>query len=101
MMLILDTHTFLWWDSQPANLSPRALALCQAGTNELILSVVSLWEIRIKLDLGKLTLPAPMQTIIDRQRNINGLRILPVELSHVLALEGLPSHHKDPFDRLL
>jgi PIN domain nuclease of toxin-antitoxin system len=54
MRLLLDTHTFIWWDSEPTRLSVRALALCQNPENSLILSVASLWEMQIKLQLGKL-----------------------------------------------
>jgi PIN domain nuclease of toxin-antitoxin system len=49
MKLLLDTHTFIWWDSEPARLSPHALALCQDRQNVLLLSVVSVWEMQIKL----------------------------------------------------
>ncbi|GIV71213.1 type II toxin-antitoxin system VapC family toxin [Caldilinea sp.] len=101
MKLLLDTHTFIWWDSEPAKLSPRALALCQDRQNILLLSVVSLWEMQIKLQLGKLRLALPLQEIVESQRQINSIEILPVTLAHVLALDKLPVHHKDPFDRLL
>jgi PIN domain nuclease of toxin-antitoxin system len=57
--LLLDTHTFIWWDSEPAKLSVTALALCSDPDNELVVSVTSLWEIQIKRHLGKLTLRFP------------------------------------------
>ena len=101
MKLLLDTHAFIWWDSDLARLSPRALSLCQNPENHLLLSVASVWEMQIKLQLGKLRLGLPLATIIDGQRETNGVEILPIELEHVLALEALPAHHKDPFDRLL
>jgi PIN domain nuclease of toxin-antitoxin system len=101
MKLLLDTHTFIWWDSEPAKLSPQALAVCQDRQNVLLLSVVSVWEIQIKFQLGKLRLALPMKEIVETQRQTNNIEILPMALAHVLALENLPAHHKDPFDRLL
>lgn len=101
MKLLLDTHTFIWWDSEPARLSPHALALCQDRQNVLLLSVVSVWEMQIKLQLGKLRLALPLKEIIETQQQTNSIEILPVTLAHVLALENLPAYHKDPFDRLL
>jgi PIN domain nuclease of toxin-antitoxin system len=99
--LLLDTHAFIWWDSEPAKLSQHALSLCQDPTNTLVLSVVSVWEMSIKLQLGKLVLALPLADIIASQQQLNQLEVLPVNLQHVLALDGLPGHHKDPFDRLL
>ena len=101
MKLLLDTHAFLWWDNEPSRLSPQVLALCQDPTTDLVLSVVSVWEIQIKSALGKLTLTTPLHTLITAQHTTNGLQVLPVTLEHVLALDSVPAHHKDPFDRLL
>lgn len=101
MKLLLDTHTFIWWDSNPAKLSATALALCSDPGNELILSVASLWEMQIKRQLGKLELRLPLGEILTQQRESNGLVALPILEAHVLALEGLAAHHGDPFDRLL
>jgi len=101
MKLLLDTHTFIWWDSEPAKLSPQALTLCQDRKNSLLLSVASVWEMQIKLQLGKLKLNLPLAELIESQQQTNSIEILPVTLVHVLALQNLPPHHKDPFDRLL
>lgn len=101
MKLLLDTHTFIWWDIEPARLSPRALALCQDANNQLVLSVVSVWEINIKMQLGKLRFAKPLAEMLSEQQQTNHIEILPVLLAHVLALETLPLLHKDPFDRLL
>jgi PIN domain nuclease of toxin-antitoxin system len=101
MKLLLDTHTFIWWDGEPTKLSSQALALCQDDTNEILLSVASVWEIQIKLQLGKLHLKMPLQEVIEGQQLTNNIQILPITLTHVLALEKLPKPHKDPFDRLL
>ena len=101
MKLLLDTHTFIWWDSDPTKLSPQALGLCQDRANVVLLSVVSVWEMQIKRQLGKLQLRLPLADMIASQQQTNQIAILPINLSHVLALESLPAHHKDPFDRLL
>ena len=101
MKVLLDTHAFIWWDSTPDKLSPRARAACQDRTNLLLLSVASAWVMQIKLQLGKLHLRLPLAEVIASQQQTNDLQVLPVALSHVFALQGLPAHHKDPFDRLL
>ena len=69
--------------------------------NELLLSVASVWEMQIKIQLGKLKLSLPLKELINNQQETNDLMVSPVALTHVLALNSLPFHHKDPFDRLL
>ncbi len=100
MKLLLDTHTFLWWISEPEKLSRRALELCQDTENILVLSAASIWEMQIKVQLGKLQIKMPLAELIHEQQE-NGIEVLPVEASHIFAVETLPNHHKDPFDRLL
>ena len=101
MKILLDTHAFIWWDSEPDKLSPPALTGCQDRTNTLLLSVASVWEMQIKSQLGKLKLNLPLAEVIEGQRKANNIEILPVMLAHVFALQNLPLHHKDPFDRIL
>ena len=101
MRILFDTHSFLWWDNDPDRLSEQAKALCKDPANTLVLSIVSAWEMQIKQQLGKLNLRLPVAELIQDQQNTNGIEILPITLPHVLALEALPPHHKDPFDRLL
>jgi PIN domain nuclease of toxin-antitoxin system len=101
MRLLLDTHTFIWWDSDPTRLSQRVAALCQSSSTTLLLSVASVWEMQIKQQLGRLQLRMPLTGLIAAQQQTNGLEVLPVQLDHVLVLGNLPLHHKDPFDRLL
>jgi PIN domain nuclease of toxin-antitoxin system len=101
MRLLFDTHSFIWWESEPNKLSPTALDALRDPANCLILSVVSVWEMQIKLQLGKLKPRLPLDQLIESQCRDNQIEILPVTLAHVLALQGLPFHHKDPFDRLL
>jgi PIN domain nuclease of toxin-antitoxin system len=97
---LLDTHAFIWCDSDPSKLSAAVVAFLKDPANTVLLSVVSVWEILIKMQLGKLTLGGPLVTILGQQQ-ANGIQILPITLPHVLALQGLPTPHKDPFDRLL
>ncbi len=101
MRLLLDTQIFIWWDSEPHKLPPQALGLCQDQTHTLVLSVASVWEMQIKAQLGKLDLDRPLAEIIESQQLINSIEMLPIRLVHVLALQHLPAHHKDPFDRLI
>jgi PIN domain nuclease of toxin-antitoxin system len=101
MKLLLDTHIFIWWADAPDKLSSTALSALEDETNDLVLSVASVWEIQIKSQLGKLKLSQPLKELVESQQETNDLKILPVELPHVLALNALPFHHKDPFDRLL
>ncbi|MEG4055381.1 MULTISPECIES: type II toxin-antitoxin system VapC family toxin [unclassified Microcoleus] len=101
MKLLLDTHTFIWWDSSPQKLSPKALALCQNPENILLLSMGSIWEMQIKLQLGKLSLNLPLPELIESQQQTNNIEVLPINLTHIFTLDSLPNHHKDPFDRLL
>jgi PIN domain nuclease of toxin-antitoxin system len=101
MKLLLDTHTFIWWYNEPDKLSKPVLTACQDKENLILLSVASAWEMQIKLQSGKLKINLPLAEVIDHQRQDNGMEVLPVTLAHVLALQSLPLHHKDPFDRLL
>lgn len=100
MKALLDTHAFLWWDGEPEKLSKNALAICQNAENTLFLSAASVWEMQIKIQLGKLKIDLPLSDLI-RQQEENGIVVLPVPVSHTLEISNLSLHHKDPFDRLL
>ncbi|MDJ0687731.1 MAG: type II toxin-antitoxin system VapC family toxin [Xenococcaceae cyanobacterium MO_188.B32] len=63
--------------------------------------MASIWEMQIKIQLGKLKLDLPLPDLIYSQKQVNRLKILPIELFHIWTLDGLPKHHKDPFDRIL
>ncbi|MBE2202663.1 MAG: type II toxin-antitoxin system VapC family toxin [Anaerolinea sp.] len=101
MKLLLDTHAFIWWYNEPQRLPTKVLLACQDIENTLSLSVAAIWEMQIKAQLGKLNLTRPLSDIIYRQQERNLLQILPITLPVVLALEGMPLHHRDPFDRLI
>jgi PIN domain nuclease of toxin-antitoxin system len=95
-----DTHIFIWWDSEPEKLSPNILNLLQRTDTTRYVSHVSLWEIQIKNQLGKLALNQSLSDIYNSQSK-NGISFLPVIPAHIFNLNNLPLHHKDPFDRLL
>ena len=99
MRVLLDTHTFIWAITDERRLSPRARTLI--SSSELWWSVVSLWEAIQKAQVGKLSLPLPAGPFLTGELRSNHVRLLPVSLSHVLRVEELPLHHRDPFDRLL
>ena len=101
MKILFDTHAFIWWSIDPVQLGPQANRLCFDSAIQLVLSVASVWEMQIKLKLGKLTLHKPLKELITGQIQQNRLEILPVNLEHALRLDTLPPIHKDPFDRLL
>lgn len=101
MRYLLDTHTFIWFDSFPEKLSKTVLHIILDKNNELYLSLVSLWEIQIKTQLGKMELDGDLKCIVDLQVKTNGLHFLNIELAHIYGLHQLPFHHRDPFDRLL
>lgn len=101
MNILLDTHTFLWFVQDDPKLSVVACALIEDGESRPFLSVASLWEIAIKLSLGKLQLTQPYEEFIPQQLAMNGIGILNVTIEHTAAVASLPFHHRDPFDRLL
>ena len=101
MRLLLDTHVLLWWHDQPARLTATAYNAIKDLGNDVFLSVVNGWEIQLKAQLGKLTLPKPLRVLLQEEQATNGFRLLPVTIEHIYALDSFPLHHRDPFDRLL
>jgi len=101
MKYLLDTHTFIWLDSIPDQLSPNVALICKNPANILYVSLASIWEMQIKISAGKLQLPKPLQEIVQWQQQNNFVQILPVALQHIFTLESLPPYHHDPFDRIL
>lgn len=101
MKLLLDTHAFIWWMIQTSRLSATALAAMQNPQNELLLSVISLWEMQLKIQLGRLHFKLPLPELIEEQQQLNGIKLLLLKPEHIYALSQLPFHHQDPFDRLL
>jgi len=96
--LLLDTHTLLWWLADDSKLGSKARDLIVSPTNQVVVSAVSGWEIGIKQALGKLDVD-PERILLEVQDN--GFTLLNINFKHGLAAGALPSHHRDPFDRML
>lgn len=101
MNLLLDTHAFLWWIGNDSRLPQRARDLISSPDNQVFLSVVSAWELAIKIQMGKLDLRDDLDHFLPEQLQRNGFNVLPIALPHALNLQRLPKHHRDPFDRML
>ena len=101
MRALLDTHAFLLWISESPKLSGGAREFMADENNELLFSVVSGWEIAIKVGVGKLGLPDVPAKFLAGQISVNGMEVLPIYFDHALRVAVLPDHHQDPFDRLL
>ncbi|HVI10901.1 MAG TPA: type II toxin-antitoxin system VapC family toxin [Candidatus Binatia bacterium] len=100
MRAILDTHAFLWALAGDERMSAHARDVF-SGSTELLLSVASIWEILIKVQSGKLDLPRPSGPYVLDKLAEQRIERLPISFDHLLAFEGLPMHHRDPFDRML
>lgn len=100
MTIVLDTHTFLWFMAGDPRLTRRARRAIDTAGQGWCLSVASVWEMAIKSSLGRLALPAPAEVYV-AEKVQSGLRVLAIEWSHAAAVERLPFHHHDPFDRLI
>ncbi len=101
MRYLLDTHTFLWAVSFPENLSKTARELFENPEFQLFFSVVSSWEISIKVGIGKLSIPQDLDRFLLHNIRKHKLQILEISLDDTLELGRLPQFHKDPFDRIL
>lgn len=101
MRILLDTQCWLWMQASPERFSPASMELIENAENELLLSAASSWEISIKYSIGRLRLPAPPSEYVPDRMEASGVTGLPVEHEHALHVATLPSHHRDPFDRLL
>lgn len=101
MNLLLDSHALISWHEEPKQLSATAFQAISDPANNIFLSVASIWEIQIKIQIGKFKFVEALGDVVREEQARNGFRLLPVEFDHVLALAHLPFHHKDPFDRIL
>lgn len=101
MKVLLDTCAFLWLVTDNPQASALAKDIFLNNDNELLLSAVTGFEIAVKYSLGKLHLVEPPTEFVNNRVKANVLTELPVSMAHALALEHMPLHHKDPFDRLL
>lgn len=98
---MLDTCTFLWIISDSPELSGNAKTLFATADNEVYLSTISVWEIFVKNQLGKLRLPQPLGKFISEERILHRIQSLTLQEDAVFQLARLPVHHNDPFDRML
>ncbi len=94
MRLLLDTHTFVWWDNDEL---PRSVRDRIQSADTVYVSAASAWEVAIKTALGKIAARAAFADAIDDY----GFDALPITVAHADAVRALPPHHRDPFDRLL
>jgi PIN domain nuclease of toxin-antitoxin system len=100
MNILLDTHTFLWYLQDSKELSSKAAEILEDPSHTLWLSIASLWEISIKLGLGKLSLQnsfSELEGVLQRLK----IEVLPITFSDTECYLNLPLHHRDPFDRIL
>ena len=100
MNLLLDTHVALWAITDSPKLPPKASELIQATTTTVWVSTANIWEIAIKRALGRGDMPVSSQDAVRFFRQ-SGYRFLNIEPEHAMAVEELPAHHQDPFDRIL
>lgn len=100
MNFLLDTHTFLWFLEGSQNLSSSAKTAIQNQNNTSFISIASIWEMAIKLGLGKLKLDTGLDELKSEILK-NGFEILPLDFEHILELSRLEEFHKDPFDRII
>jgi PIN domain nuclease of toxin-antitoxin system len=100
MNLLLDTHVALWAITDSPQLPQKARDLIQAPKTTVWVSAASIWEIAIKCGLGRGDMPVSGQDAV-RYFQESGYRFLPIDVEHALAVESLPAHHQDPFDRIL
>lgn len=97
MRLLLDSNALIWAVSRPAELSPAARQALRDPANGLFVSIAAMWEIAIKVSIGKLALPDNVPAALD----IVGATALAVTPAHIVRMQGLPLHHRDPFDRMM
>ena len=94
---LLDTHAFLWWLGDEAQLGAEARSEIADSANEIFVSAATAWEISLKRHIGKLEAPGDIEDWIAG----SGFSDLAIEVEHAVQAGGLPNHHKDPFDRML
>jgi len=98
---LLDTHSFLWFVGGDARLSAPAQQTIEDLSNEIFISTASLWEIAIKVNLGKLDLGAPYEQFVPAELQRQKIAVFPIAVAHLSVVARLPLHHRDPFDRLI
>ncbi len=97
MRLLIDSNAFIWMVSQPRELSAASRDAIVDPANQRFLSMSAIWEIAIKLSIGKLSLPGTLQAAA----NSMGAEMLPITMTHIGRVQTLPLHHRNPFDRMM
>jgi PIN domain nuclease of toxin-antitoxin system len=97
--LLLDTHAFIWYSEDDSKL-PESIKIEIETADRVYLSIASLWEIAIKLSIGKLSLRSNYESI-ESSLDPAGIDLLPISFADTLRVMNLPLHHRDPFDRIL
>jgi PIN domain nuclease of toxin-antitoxin system len=100
MDLLLDTHAIIWFLNGDSSLSPKARLAIEDIDNTKTVSIASIWEIGIKISLGKFRFPQGFMQFVE-MIDANGFEILPISVEHALIVSNLEFIHRDPFDRLL
>lgn len=101
MRLLIDSHALIWYVDQHRQLSSASHAAMSDPSNELLLSAGSIWEIAIKIGLGKLVLNQPYLAWMSQAFSELDITVLPITVEYADAQASLPRHHTDPFDRLI
>jgi len=101
LRVLIDTHVLLWFLAGDSRLSPQARAAVESAETLKFFSIASLWEIAIKLSLGRLELPTPHGAFLREMLANLDIDLLPIAPEHVEGVAAMPFHHRDPFDRLL
>ncbi|MFK7972934.1 MAG: type II toxin-antitoxin system VapC family toxin [Bacteroidia bacterium] len=101
MAYLIDTHTLIWYAEGSSKLSLKAKNILDSKNINKFISIASVWEMGIKSQLGKLRFSPSFETFIRNEISLVGYQVLPANLSHIILIEQLELHHKDPFDRLI
>jgi PIN domain nuclease of toxin-antitoxin system len=101
MNLLVDSHAIVWAMLDDHRLSPRARRALRTGGERLHVSIVSFWELSLKIALGKLRTITSSIAYLRDECHQHGIQIVPLRVEHILRAESLPLHHRDPFDRML
>lgn len=100
MNYLIDTHALLWLLDDESAIPTSTVNQLKNPVNSLFISIASLWEISIKRSLGKLIISRPTEVIVDELASL-GIVVLSILPGHVIRVEALPFHHRDPFDRMI
>ena len=100
MRILLDTHTFIWFAEDDVQLDQTIKGTIEKSTNDIYLSIASIWEMAIKMQLKKLKIDKSIEDVIDLV-TLNGIELLPILPDHIIKMTTLDFYHRDPFDRII